>query len=227
MGKDRFYSHAKNKVSPASLGSANTFPYTRKEESRPGSPKGFSYLMGHIASNQRFDTILRGADHISVRKETETIRGSACYVIEADTKYGQYKVWLDPEHGYHSAKIQSKSEEGDYFKKHRLSMGDGGTAYLDIVSFEKVDGVWVPMEVNGGHHRFAGSPEYCFSKEDTHFKRTQIILNPDHDKLGSFADPILEDPNNDPELVNGTRVRIDRLPTRYIWQDGRAVPDNR
>jgi len=85
------------------------------------------------------------------------------------------------------------------------------------------------MEAYAGCDRMMPSGD--FVKEDYHYKRTQIILNPDHDKLGSFADPILEDPSNDPELVNGTRVAIDidgrdDRALEYTWQDGKLVDDN-
>ena len=60
------------------------------------------------------------------------------------------------------------------------------------------------------------------STEDYHYKRTKFVLNPDHDKLGSFDDP-LENPAQDPELKDGSRVRIKSDPIQYIWQDGRLV----
>lgn len=225
---ERWYSNHRPMINnPTFSGTAETHVYKGpgKPELKPIPFNGVSYLVGYLDSGNRVDTILHGAENISVRQETETIRGSACYVIDADTKYGKYTVWLDPEHGYHPAKIRHRAKEGDYFKKYRMSKGDTGTAYLDIVRFEMVDGVCVPMEMNAGFHRIAGSPEY-FNKENTHYKRTQIKLNPDHDKLGSFADPILEDPNNDPELINGTRVHLNSVPIQYIWQDGNIVDAN-
>lgn len=61
-----------------------------------------------------------------------------------------------------------------------------------------------------------------FVKDNYHYKRTKIVLNPDHNKLGSFDDP-LENPSNDPELKNGTRVLMNHLPIYYTWQDGKVV----
>jgi len=185
---------------------------------------GISHLLGYIDSDERLDEVLRKADSISVRKKTENIRGSECFVIDADTKYGRYSVWLDTEHGYHPAKVRRKAKEGEYTHHHIISKGSLGTGYLDVLQFKQVDDIWVPVEVKAGFHRTIGSPAYYLA-EDKRYKRTQIILNPDHDKLGSFADPILEDPNNDPELKNGTHVTLNNQPTEYRWQDGKVIDD--
>ena len=186
---------------------------------------GVSYIVGYIGSDDRLDAILREADSISVRKGTKNIRGSECFVLDADTKCGRYTVWLDKEHGFHPAKVRRRGKEGDYRHDHLMSKGETAFTYLDTIRFEKVDDIWVPMEWNAGCDR--RMPQGFFLKEDYHYKRADIILNPDHEKLGSFADPIFEDPNNDPELVNGTRVEL-RLklkdpPTEYTWQDGKLV----
>jgi len=204
-------------------GTAVRSPYSRKMKVVLSRYFGISYIVGYIGSDERLDVILRKADRISVRKTTENVGGSECFVIDADTKCGRYTVWLDPEHGYHPAKVRRKAKGGNYTHGRLLSKGETALTYLDTVRFEKVDDIWVPMEANSGCDRVM--PQGFFVKEDYHYKRTQIILNSDHDKLGSFADPILEDPNNDPELRNGTRVRLNNLPIQYTWQDGKVVND--
>ena len=205
------------------LGKAGRFPKVTPQKVVLSRHFGVSYIVGYIGSDERLDAILRKADSISVRKTTENVGGSECFVIDADTKCGRYSVWLDPEHGFHSAKVRRRAKGGDYTHSRLMSKGETALTYLDTVRFEKVDGLWVPMEADAGCDRVMPSGD--FVKEDYHYKRTQIILNPDHDKLGSFADPIFEDPNNDPELVNGTRVTINFLPTRYTWQDGQVVDE--
>lgn len=210
---------------PDSSGSAYRQPDQRTEYSLSGH-FGISYIVGYIGSHERLDAILRKAARISVRERTENVRGSECFVIDADTKCGRYSVWLDPEHGFHPAKVRRRAKGGDYTRSHLMSKGETALTYLDTVRFEKVDGLWVPMEADSGCDKV--TPQGYFVKEDYHYKRTQIILNPDHDKLGSFADPILEDPNNDPELVNGTRVEmmVDGRRIEYTWQDGKLVDAN-
>jgi hypothetical protein len=148
-------------------------------------------------------------------------------VVEADTKYGRYKLWLDPEHGYHLAKMRhsASGKEGNYYYERKMPERRTIKAYLDNVRFEKIDGIWVPVEADAGEDLRNQPPSsyFAFSIYDYHYKRTDIILNPDHDKLGSFANPIFEDPSNDPLLINGTRVRLSGVAIRYIWQDGTLI----
>ncbi len=181
---------------------------------------GVSYLAGYIGSDERLDAILSKADHLSVRKKTEMVDDSECFVIEADTKYGQYKIWLDPEHGFHPAQVLHKGSEGDYSGRHLMAKGDTAKEYLKNVRFEKIDDVWVPVEADSGQDLRSARGD--ISTGDYHYKRTKIILNPDHDELDSFVDP-LENPKNDPELKNGTRVLKNYLPIEYTWQDGGLI----
>jgi hypothetical protein len=194
--------------------------HTRKKEviEAPDCSVGISHILGYLDTEERLDEVLREANRISVRSKTENIRGSECYVIDADTKYGRFSIWFDPNHGYHPAKIKHKAKEGEYCNHHRIPEGSIATGYLDVLKSEQVAGIWVPMKVKAGYDRTIGSNKY-YMKEDVHYRRTRILLNPDHDKLGSFTDPILENPNNDPELVEGTHVRLDSNSAEYIWQD--------
>ena len=220
--KKILYQNHRQLNTPDRSGSAARLPNPRPEQKVVLSKHfGVSYIVGYIGSNERLDSILRKADSISVRKTTENVRGSECFVLDADTKYGRYTVWFDPEHGFHPSKARRRAKEGEYTHAHLMLKGETTFTYLDTISFEKVDGIWVPMEANAGCDRVAVGGD--FVKDDYHYKRTDIILNPDHDKLGSFADPIFEDPNNDPELVNGTRVRLKDPEIEYTWQDGKLV----
>ena len=213
------YSHSK-RIGSNHAGSVIRGPLKKNRNTDPVTLGGVSYLMGYF-QYERLDAVLRKADRILVRKGTENVGGSECFVIEADTKYGRYKVWLDPEHGFHPAKVMLKAKGGDY-KSDTFVLPEGHTVgiNLDNVRFEKVDGIWVPMEIDFAVSQII-SREY-FTKADGHYKRTQFVLNPDHDKLGSFADPISEDPSNDPELTDGTRVYLEKG-IRGKWQDGKVV----
>jgi hypothetical protein len=237
-GRDkRAYYHRKSHEVP---GKVSRLPYSKENVPITITP-GLSYLIGYINSDERLDSVLRQADRIIVRETTEKVGDSDCFVLEADTKYGRYKLWLDPEHGFHPAKMRqsASAKEGNYRHSKKMTEGTTTKAYLDNVRFEKIDGIWVPMEADGGsdtrlesgrHERVNGKWVLNtqtalgeFSTFDYHYKRTDIILNPDHDELGSFADPIFEEPSNDPELMNGTRVRLSGLPIQYTWQDGELV----
>jgi len=85
--------------------------------------------------------------------------------------------------------------------------------------------VWVPAEAEHETNYISGR---LFRRSHSTYKRANIVLNPDHDKLGSFDIP-LENPANDPELKGETRVSI-ILPSstrvKGTWQDGKAVDES-
>jgi hypothetical protein len=161
----------------------------------------------------RVDSILRKADTISVRDKTEQISGSACYVIEAETKYGKHTLWIDPKHGYNLAKVVVRKRKGDLSGGRPIPRGTLSSS-LENVRFEKVDGVWVPMEWDIKLRAY-WLDDYLISK--THDKRTAITLNPDHEALGSFVPD---------DIKNGAKVYIQQVPgVHYIWQDGKVVDE--
>jgi len=146
-------------------------------------------LLGFFSgSEERADIVLRQARSISVRDNTEKINAVECYVIEADTPGGQYKVWIDPNHGYNIAKAQVELSEGKnhlFYGKPFKKAGKKLSFSLQTVRFEKIDEIWVPVEANTQSHRIYNKGD--FSKARTHTKLTEVILNPDHNMLGSFV----------------------------------------
>ena len=187
------------------------------------------YFLGYMSAGRRLDEMLKGARSITVRQTTETINGTVCYVVEAVTKYGRFTVWLDSEHGYHPARIRASVRVGDDIgfpgSPHVITRQEAITRdySVDNVRFEKVGDVWVPMEADAKRHVVLGN-EHGFSDSTIHYKRTKIVLNPDHDALGSFADP-MRNPALDPELVNGSTVYLDSV-GKNAWQDGVVVDSN-
>ncbi len=185
-----------------------------------------SYFLGYFDIKARLDSILKNeAKHISLRPEPEILNGSPCYVVEADTKRGKFTIWFDSEHGYHPARIKAKMGIGD-------DIGDPGSPHiitkeegiereytLDNVRFEKIDNFWIPMEADYKRIVVLGK-ENGFSNSQNHFKITKITLNPDHEALNSFGNPI-KNPDLDKELNNGTILFIHGL--KCVWQDGKVV----
>jgi hypothetical protein len=183
-----------------------------------------SYLVGYnMESDKRMDSILRKAENISVSSKMENVGGSDCYVIRAKTDQGMMSLWIDPAHGYNLAKVEARLSQGDLAFGYQLKRGESRLTRLKNVRFKKVDGVWVPIEADVSQHRNYGKGTV---REDYHYKRTEFVLNPDHDALGSFGNPI-ENPKNDPELKNGTDIRRLGDPNTYVWQDGKLVPYER
>jgi hypothetical protein len=174
------------------------------------------------ADADHIDTILRKANTISVRDETENIGDSNCYVIEAKTKHGRYKVWIDPSHGYHIVKATAKRGAGNVVAPRNYKLTGPETRFflLENVRFTKVDDVWVPVEADLAY----GSTYYGDNRFDNtkiHHKVTDIILNPDHDALGSFIPD---------DIPDGARVYLNNFNLKsrkgkYSWQDGKVVDD--
>ncbi len=217
------YAHSTAINDPQVRGSASVQPSASEKGSF--GHEVYSGVFGLLGSDERLDAVLRGAERISVRPAPETIRGSACAVIEADTKYGQYTVWLDPAHGHNAAKVVRKAVGGQHEFGWDMAAADRASGKVEVIRFAQVGGVWVPMEVDQETSYTSGQ---LFRRDHTRYKRTKITLNPDHDKLGSFDNPLLKNPANDPELKkDGTRVHIlGPITFKGSWQKGRVVDES-
>ncbi len=72
---------------------------------------------------------------------------------------------------------------------------------------------------------FMLGPGHGFSRTQSHFKRTNIVLHPDHDAAGSFANP-MKNPKLDSELRNNTEVNLNLGDgKKYTWLDGKPVEE--
>jgi hypothetical protein len=219
----KLYSHATAVNNPRVKGSASFQPAQRDRAVL--SHETFAGIYGYLGSDERLDVVLRAAKQISIRPATEMINGVACHVIDAHTKYGQYTVWIDPDHGCHAARVTRNAEGG--YREHEWLMpkGDHVTGLVVVTRFDQVANVWVPVE---GDVERVYTSGMVFSKDRSHYRRADVVLNPDHDTLGSFDNP-LEHPVNDPELKDGTRVRITIpgfLKMKGSWQDGQVIDES-
>lgn len=219
----KLYSHSTAVNDPRVKGTASFQPsQNEKGVMNRGNCSG---IHGFLGSDERLDALLRMVKRVSVRPKTEMVNGVACHVIVALTEYGRYKVYLDPTHGFHAAKITREAIGGQKEKDDVMPKGDRFTASMVVTRFEQVDGVWVPVEAEDEIIYTSGK---FFRSQRDYFKRTIITLNPDHDKLGSFDNP-LEYPSNDPELRNGERVNIigpGSMNIKGTWQDGKVVDES-
>lgn len=173
---------------------------------------GIPFLM-RTGAFERLDIVLRQAKTISVRDKLEQAGSENCYVIDAKTASGTYTVWLDPQHDYNIARAEIRAGQGEKYRMMRL-LGDGDRCLFSIrnIRFEKIDGIWIPMEADTHYENIRPKPEFCWTEEANH-KITKITLNPDHEAMGSFV----------PDIENGTTV-IDRdYNIKYTWQDGKLV----
>lgn len=176
-----------------------------------------SWLLGYHG-DERLDAILRKARSLTVSDRMEDVLSSDCYVLKGDTGNGTITLWIDPEHGYNTAKVETIIRTGNPAYNNKVTT----TTKLENVLFKKVDGVWVPMEADTLKRvDYVIDGKKGYTREQSHHKRTQFILNPDHKALGSFADPF----KSDPHLLNETTVHRHSDPKAYLWRDGKLVPD--
>lgn len=171
--------------------------------------------------------LLSNLDRVSVRPKLEKIGGALCYVIEAKTLSGDIIVWLDPDHGYNVARAELRQSKG-----HKISARAsipyvlGGADKMptrtiiaeqktvDKVAFSKVGDRWVPVK---RHVTFARHSQEDFPpiEGESYIERTNIVLNPDFEKMGAFKI----------EVPDETRVLgSENGGVAMVWRQGKVVP---
>jgi rhodanese-related sulfurtransferase len=172
-----------------------------------------SVLMGiYTGTFERVDKLLRDARAVSVRDKTESINGVECFVIDAETRHGDYTIWIDPEHGYNIAKAHLLlSKDRNHFYHDKPFNMKVLTLRVHNVRFEKIEDVWVAMEADLDQEEIDDSE----GKGNTHLKITELTLNPDHEALRSFIGG---------DIPNGTDVVIPPVvQIKYTWHDGELI----
>ncbi|MHC4740105.1 MAG: hypothetical protein ACYS9Y_14445 [Planctomycetota bacterium] len=144
---------------------------------------GIGLIRGFWYDLERIDFTLRKNSKLSIRDKKEKIRGADCYVIDAEFQQNKYTLWIDPEHGYNIAQAQS-----------RLT---NVAIALQDVHFRKIDDVWIIEE--GVVKRLEKFKNGDFTNETRHCELSEMMLNPDHDALGSFVPD---------DIKNGAKVTI-------------------
>jgi hypothetical protein len=133
---------------------------------------------------------LRKSSKISIRDKKEKIRGVGCYVIDAEFQKNKCTLWIDPEHGYNIAQAQGKLIQLRG-KPYNVAIA------LQDVHFRKIDDVWIIEK--GVLRRLQKFRNGDFTNEKRYCELTEMILNPDHNALGSFVPD---------DIKNGAKVTI-------------------
>jgi len=174
-----------------------------------------SWLLGYHG-DERLDAMLRKAKSLTVSEKMEDVLGSDCYVLKGDTGSGTIMLWIDPEHGCNAAKVETRIRSPNSTPNSSATT----TTRLENVLFKKIDGVWVPMEADTLKQvDFNIYGKKGYTHEQSHLKRTQFLLNPDHNAVGSFADPF----KSDPHLLDETTVFKPGDTRSYIWRGGKVA----
>jgi hypothetical protein len=215
-----FYQHDRNAYHPR--GYPGTVIITKSKKMNDKYKRGKNTIMQYSGINlmgtlpndaERVDFVLRKANTISVRDETENIGGADCYVIDAVTKHGRYTLWIDPQHGYNITKAIVKRGPGDAVFQNNYILTENDRIYssLENVKFKKIDDVWVPVEADVKDERFF--PDGKYHRGWGHKQITEIILNPEFKDSDFVPD----------DIPNGAKVYIKGVRGKYSWQDGQVV----
>ncbi len=165
----------------------------------------------------RVDKLLRKAGNLSVRRTTEKIGRSLCFVIEGVYEKDKYTIWLDPEHGYNIVKAVVERPRSN------VQGLQGFRVELKNVRFKKIDGKWVPVSANLEDRFDYNNGHYCTGSYQ--IKVTEIVFNPDHDALGSFATDDIKDGTKIPFYIGSPHRPY--YP-QYIWsREAKFVADRK
>jgi hypothetical protein len=218
----RFYGYAWIKsLSPDKcvLNICDGFKFPERELGGCGAE---AVLRGYYHTIRPVEEVLAGAQSLRRRDGTAHVGGSDCCMLEVQTKYGSYVLWIDPAHGYNVARAEIYLKKGDLQGNRDLPQPAGFTdqMVLENVRFEEVHGVWVPMEAD--IRTESKSPDGT-SNSFSHVKRTDVKLNPDFEALGSFLLPA-------DEVREGTTVYMTKGDTPegsrlipYVWRNGKPA----
>jgi hypothetical protein len=91
---------------------------------------------------------------------------------------------------------------------------------MSFSDFKKINGRWIPMKTSVQTHGF-NKQLGAHGNNKTVYKRTRVILDPDHDALNSFA------PN---DITYGATVVLvkdgQRIKGKFSWQNGHVTDSN-
>lgn len=196
---------------------------------KPGESHNYYYRLsqpefGYFKDDlERLDRVLlEQSESLSVRPKTDKVNGADCYVIDAATRRGRYTVWIDPRHGYQTARVTVARRTGDEAlcvvgflvpPKGKID------TTIDYLRFRNIGGVWVAVETRTQYHRdFGFDNKYC--RYRTHLRITSVQLNPDHEALRSFV------PHDVPDgaFVQDTEWSGKEGAGQLVWRNGKPVP---
>jgi hypothetical protein len=175
------------------------------------------FFMGYFYPfSGRVDRLLRKAGNLSVRRTTEKVGRSTCYVISGVYEKDKYTIWLDPEHGYHIAKAVVERPRSNVQGQQNFRVE------LKNVRFKKIDGRWVPVSANLENRFDYQNGQY--SNSSYHIKVTEMVFDPDHDALGSFVPDDIKDGTWIPFFVDSQSPYY----PQYFWsKEPKVVADRR
>ena len=113
----------------------------------------FSRYPGHmmiglpLEQGWRLEEMLYAARSIELRDEREDVNGAMCYVIDADTAYGDFSVWFDPDRDYNVVRCFVDIGYGDINDSLPMDAPECWERYeYTATRIVQVEGHWMPKE---------------------------------------------------------------------------------
>ncbi|UCE07318.1 MAG: hypothetical protein JSW07_04605 [bacterium] len=207
------------------------FPPSSKTRARTyGSLGDIRILDGYLRGDEdvSLSGILQNAASLQLRDSMDVVDGHKVYVVEADTLYGKYVVWLDPMYGYMPRRITIHKTGNDLHNGKPLNSPPPKlitqrpyypheplqeySVIVDSIEIEKTENRFLLTACHVTRTRTYNSGKIVIF--DSHIKRTNTDLNPDFEKLGAF---IMDAPD-------GTRVfHTEFMDIPFEWRGGKVV----
>ena len=175
------------------------------------------FFMGYFYPfSGRVDKLLRKAGNLSVRRTTEKVGRSPCYVIDGVYEKDKYTIWIDPQHGYNIAKAVVERPRSNVQGQQSFRVE------LKNVRFRKIDDKWVPVSANLESRFDYQKGQY--SNSSYHIKVTEMVFDPDHDALRSFVPDDIKDRTWIPFFVDSQSPYY----PQYFWsKEPKVVADRK
>jgi len=166
--------------------------------------------------------LLRGQKQKNLGNDKELVGGYPCHVISAHTAHGDYKLWIDADHGYNVRHAVIALEGDDLAWGAPLSQWTGKRTSnrrysrvemeIDDVTIQEINGHFFPTEGTFVAKILYSDGTVRHRKQKV--KRTNIKWNPDFDAMGAFV----------MDFPEGTLVSHRDYPIQYRWSNGKLVP---
>lgn len=183
-------------LKPGHSGTLWVYPGKKQFDEVHGCLRGYCYC----DNQQRVDAILRKAEKLTVAKNPTQINGATCWLLETQCKDGRYQIWFDADHDWQIARAYMQKKPGDLWNGGAMPPDSLIYYVLEDIRFQPVDGVWVPMEAQERIvHQYTKKDKF---ESRQRYRRTQVILNPNHDALVSFEPTEVNDGSKIPFHLN-------------------------
>jgi len=166
---------------------------------------------------------------LQLRSSMEEIDGHDTYVLESDTKYGHYNLWVDPNCGFNARRIVVRRNGDDLFRGKPVCSPrpplppNAKPAYpyipykevlyvLDSIVIKQYDDSFVHVSAVGNTTYVYENDEVVYHKQE--YQRADIDLNPDFEKIADAFTLLVPD---------GATLRDIDSNKRFTWQQGKKL----